>query len=76
MFRSWFIIVILSSRRLVCFQICLWDPFHPIDLDLDVSTGGLGVGDFVYGFFVHLKEESLKNREYIQDSWYQFLKCQ
>ena len=76
MLRSRFIIVILSSRRLVCFQICLWDPLHPIDLDLYVSAGGLGVGDFVYGFFVHLKEESLKNREYIQDSWYQFLKCQ
>ena len=60
MLRSWFIIIILSSRRLVCFQICLWDPLHPIDLDLYVSAGGLGVGDFVYGFFVHLKEQSLR----------------
>ena len=76
MLCSWFIIIILSSRRLVCFQICLWDPLHPIDLDLYVSAGGLGVGDFVYGFFVHLKEQSLKNRKYILDPCYQFLNCQ
>ena len=75
MLRSRFIIIILSPCRLVSFQICLWDPLHPIDLDLYVSTGGLGVGHFVYGFFVHLKEQSLESRKYIQDSWYHFLNC-
>jgi len=35
-------------------KICVWYSFHPVNLNLNVASVWLRVGDLVYGLLVHL----------------------